>query len=276
MKKIILILVMFLLTLTSCSKERIEDMSKLEARDGIIYVKGEDKPYTGTFIEKYENGNLKETLEVQDGILHGEKKSYYKNGQLSFSVMVANRWNEGVYKIYYESGNLKSDGFYMNGRIEGWSIRKYKDDKIIEKTNYEKEREVDISKLGEKYKMIYMANKHETYTGMLVEKYSNGNLKETLEVQGGAIHGENKRYYENGQLSFNTMIVRGWNEGPYKTYYENGNLRSEGFYKKGKIEGFERTYHENGQLWSETEYKDEKIIGKTKWYDENGNPKPSL
>ena len=33
MKKNVLILIMFLLTLTSCGKERIEDMSKLELRD---------------------------------------------------------------------------------------------------------------------------------------------------------------------------------------------------------------------------------------------------
>ena len=60
MKKIILILIMFLLTLTSHSKERIEDMSKFEVRYGKVYVIGEDEPYTGTFIGKYENGNLRE------------------------------------------------------------------------------------------------------------------------------------------------------------------------------------------------------------------------
>ena len=58
MKKIALILIMILLTLTSCGKERIEDMSKLELRDGKIYVIGENKPYTGAFIKKYENGDL--------------------------------------------------------------------------------------------------------------------------------------------------------------------------------------------------------------------------
>ncbi len=58
MKKIALILAMFLFISTSYGKERIEDMSKLEARDGIIYVRGEDKPYTGTFTEKHELNGL--------------------------------------------------------------------------------------------------------------------------------------------------------------------------------------------------------------------------
>lgn len=58
MKKIILILIMFLLTLTSYGKERIEDVSKQEERDGKIYVIGEKKPYIGTFIVKNQSGKL--------------------------------------------------------------------------------------------------------------------------------------------------------------------------------------------------------------------------
>ena len=58
MKKIALILIMILLTLTSCGKERIEDMSKLEIRNGKNYLIGEDKPYTGTLIKKYKNGTI--------------------------------------------------------------------------------------------------------------------------------------------------------------------------------------------------------------------------
>lgn len=57
-EKIILILIMFLLTLTSYRKERIEDVSKQEERDGKIYVIGEKKPYTGTFIVKNQSGKL--------------------------------------------------------------------------------------------------------------------------------------------------------------------------------------------------------------------------
>ena len=50
MKKVILILVILLLT--SCYKKRIEDISKQEIRDGIVYAVNEDKPYSGVFIEK--------------------------------------------------------------------------------------------------------------------------------------------------------------------------------------------------------------------------------
>ena len=57
MKKIALILIMILLTLTSCGKERIEDMSKLEIRNGKNYLIGEDKPYTGTFQFKISERN---------------------------------------------------------------------------------------------------------------------------------------------------------------------------------------------------------------------------
>ena len=43
MKKIAFILVILILALTSCGKERVEDNSKKELRDKIIYVTGEKK-----------------------------------------------------------------------------------------------------------------------------------------------------------------------------------------------------------------------------------------
>ncbi|WP_172426497.1 hypothetical protein [Fusobacterium varium] len=46
-------------------------------RDGIIYVINEEKPYSGIFIEKYENDKF---YVIQDK--NGENKSYYKGGKL--------------------------------------------------------------------------------------------------------------------------------------------------------------------------------------------------
>ena len=117
---------MLLLTLTSCGKERTEDISKLEMRDEKIYIIGEDKPYTGTLIDKYENGNLGKIAEFKNGLRHGKQETYDKNGQLN-----------GPYNSYYENGNLKTEATYRNGKEDGpirvyyengqlWSESKYK------------------------------------------------------------------------------------------------------------------------------------------------------
>ena len=137
MKKNVLILIMFLLTLTSCGKERIEDMSKLELRDGKIYVIGENEPYTGTFIKKFENGNLRKIAEFKNGVPHGKEETYDKNSQLLLLNTYKNGQLNGPYNSYYENGNLKTEATYRNGKEDGpirvyyengqlWSESKYK------------------------------------------------------------------------------------------------------------------------------------------------------
>lgn len=403
MKKIVLILAVFLLTLTGCVKERVEDISKLELRDKKVYVIGETKSYTGTFIGKDENGNLQIEGMVKNGKLNGIVKIYYENGQLCQELKYENgvqitstherervenvtrmntidgkyyvgtehipytgklvmeftgdaslaEWDikdglmEGMERVYYKSGQLCSELTYKKGEAYGTKRTYYEDGKLLKTTEYKngklngldktyhkngklrtvvrykndvevvpkkyfnengkkisyeeflklkakeekakeekvKEEKVkekvmsrieDMSKMEINYGTIYVEGEDKPYTGIFVEKYSNGNLEEILEIENGIIHGENKRYYPSGQLSYIVMFKNGQEEGESKSYYENGKLWSEVFYKNGKIEGFERTYHENGQLWSETEYKDDERIGKTKWYDKNGNSKSSL
>ncbi len=121
MKKIILILVVFLLTLTGCVEERIEDMSKLELRDQKIYVKGENKPYTGTFIKKYENGNLARVAEFKNGVVHGKEETYDKNGQLALLNTYKEGKKDGPHRGYYENGNLQTEATYKNGNLDGIS-----------------------------------------------------------------------------------------------------------------------------------------------------------
>ena len=135
MKKNVLILIMFLLTLTSCGKERIEDMSKLELRDGKIYVIGENKPYTGTFIKKFENGNLREERNYKNGLRHGEFKTYF-NGQLALIDTYKNGQKDGAHKSYYENGNLRTEATYRKGKNDGVSRMYYENGQLWRELKY--------------------------------------------------------------------------------------------------------------------------------------------
>jgi len=145
MKKIVLILVMLFFILSSYGKERIEDMSKRESKDDKVYVIGEDKPYTGTFIIKDENSNIKMETKFKDGIFQ-ESKGYFNNGQISF-MDIYNEKREGIHKIYYKNGNLKLEGMSKNGRNEGehkvyyesgnlWQIITYKNGETMYPIKY--------------------------------------------------------------------------------------------------------------------------------------------
>ncbi|MFV0578278.1 MAG: toxin-antitoxin system YwqK family antitoxin [Fusobacterium ulcerans] len=98
MKKIVLILVILLLALTSCGKERVEDNSKKELRNKIIYMTGEKKAYTEIFIEKNKNGNKLIERKYKNGVIQ-ESKLYYENNNL---------WS----KVSYKDGKAISMKFY--------------------------------------------------------------------------------------------------------------------------------------------------------------------
>ena len=136
MKKILLILIMFLLTLTSCGKERIEDMSKLELRDGKIYVIGENKPYTGTFVKKFENGNLREERNYKNGLRHGKQEIYDRSGQLLLLNTYKNEQKDGHQKLYYENGNLRAEDKYTNGKNDGVSRMYYENGQLWRELKY--------------------------------------------------------------------------------------------------------------------------------------------
>lgn len=133
MKKIILILTIFFFVSISYSEERKEDIPKLEEREGIVYVIGEEKAYTGTFIGKYEEdklhtieeknrketiyykgGKLRREIPYKNGIRDGIKKLYYPNGNLEMEIPYENGIKEGIEKLYYPSGELHRATVYSN------------------------------------------------------------------------------------------------------------------------------------------------------------------
>ena len=149
MKKVIVVLGMLLLILTSCGKEkkeRIEDKSKLEIRNEKFYVIGENKPYTGTFISKHENGNLWEEEKYKDGLHHGEFKTYFTNGQLILLNVYKDGNLDGPHKAYYENGNLRIEGTYKNGNLEGILRMYYENGQLWSESIYENDEEMTPTK----------------------------------------------------------------------------------------------------------------------------------
>ena len=76
------------------------------------------------------------------------------------------------------------------------------------------------------------------FTGVVEEKFSNGNIYK-------------REKYKNGVL-----------DGVSQYFYENGKLKYEGKYKKGKREDVHKLYDENGDLHQSITYKDDKKNGK--------------
>ena len=75
MKKIkVLFMIIFILLFASCGKPREVNFTDMEIREGIAYVKGETKAFTGIIKSYYDNGALKEDTPYKDGKENGIEK----------------------------------------------------------------------------------------------------------------------------------------------------------------------------------------------------------
>ena len=87
---------LLILIIIGCNADRSIDYDELIS---IKYVKGEELPYTGSSIEKYENGKT-------------QFEAHYENGLLN-----------GPYINYYENGDTQSEGEYINGKRKTITIQ---------------------------------------------------------------------------------------------------------------------------------------------------------
>lgn len=125
MKKILLLI--FITSMVILGKDRMVHMSKFEKKSGLLYVKGEAKPYTGYFFSnhddkkiKYDKKQLEVVGTIENGQLGGLITEYYKDGKIVKEVNYKEGKQHGIEKRYFPDGKLEVEYYYENGEREGW------------------------------------------------------------------------------------------------------------------------------------------------------------
>jgi len=78
----------------------------------------------------YEDGSIKSTSELKDGIKHGAMKKYHSNGKLSLEVDYVQGKREGIQKEYYKSGILKGE-IEIKNNIKLGLMKRYDEDGVL-------------------------------------------------------------------------------------------------------------------------------------------------
>jgi antitoxin component YwqK of YwqJK toxin-antitoxin module len=92
-------------------------------RNGIVYQKGDNKPFTGFVVGRAREGYRPQIYhykkEYKDGILHGQTKFWYPNGKLeSVEPYVNGKINGNVIRNY-RNGQMKARIPMKNGMRSG-------------------------------------------------------------------------------------------------------------------------------------------------------------
>jgi uncharacterized protein len=102
----------------------------------ITHYKGE--PFTGICYEVHDNGNLKEEIEMVNGLKHGDGKLFYENGQLNIDRNFKDDQQHGKFIKYYEDGKLQVESEWDNGEQRGIQ-KSYSEDGSMNTLDYEEE-----------------------------------------------------------------------------------------------------------------------------------------
>jgi len=111
MNKILITFFTILFCLTSSVGWSLE-YKDLVKRDGVYYKKFSDVPFTGK-VTGQEQGSIK------NGKKDGSWIEYWDNGQLKLKGNWKNGMSEGSWVYYYDNGKLDSKGDFKNGHLEG-------------------------------------------------------------------------------------------------------------------------------------------------------------
>ena len=128
MKQFLTILCLVLLSSYSYSEEVSED--QLVVREGVYYKKFSTTPFTGTYVDFYENGQLLWMGNLKDGKQQGLWKGYYENGQLMNRGNYKDGELDGLSERFDENGQLEMRGTYKNGKQDGLFEYYYENDQL--------------------------------------------------------------------------------------------------------------------------------------------------
>ncbi len=84
--------------------------------------------------------------------------------------------------------------------------------------------------------------------GIVVTKYSNGNIATELSFVNDVYDGTSYWYYENGYLKTEKTFSSGKLNGWVREYYETGIVKEERYVKDGILDGLLKYYYQNGGL----------------------------
>ena len=122
--------------ITSLAKPEGVNWSATETREGIIYLKGSDTPYTGKVFRLYKNGHKRGELTSKNGKRDGFYQGWHENGM---------KYNEGNYKDnvmvglwvqWHENGQKAEEKTYKDAKGHGQFVMWHKNGQKQRQANY--------------------------------------------------------------------------------------------------------------------------------------------
>lgn len=275
---------------------RKNGLQKTYSAEGFL-IKSE--PFTndtlhGTVFVYYPDGRIEQKVNYEKGKKEGVTTLYDEEGGIEGLIeyrndLVYNRQlinkkdktgkKQGPWKEFYTNEQIKTEGFYLDGKKDGYwktfdekglliSTVKYNDGDLVK--NAEEVDFLDIRKTfhpnGEVATICNYNSQgnregicrefDSTGTVISASVYKNGKLLGVgLADMDGIKTGHWKEFYEDGSLRAEGDYVQGQRFGEWIFYYRDGKIEQKGSYTKGELyDGQWIWYYKNGNVWRDEVY----------------------
>ena len=137
----------------------------------------------GKYIEYYSRGNIKVISNFKNDKLEGKYIEYYPNKQILKKCFYKNDRNYGLYETFYDNGQIRSKYYTINNDIDNYTNKCKR---------WHKNGNIDLESKGYRYKFFS--------TIILKEWYSNGKIKNIINMHENTKHGLYRSWYRNGKI----------------------------------------------------------------------------
>ena len=115
MRSFLIIFTSSIIMLSNASSQTLT--TNLVKNNDLYYEKGSLKTFTGTAVERYENGKIKTRNHYSNGLLNGVYESFRKTGQLEIKGKYTNGKIDGIWQWYDKNDQIVEERTYKNNVV---------------------------------------------------------------------------------------------------------------------------------------------------------------
>jgi antitoxin component YwqK of YwqJK toxin-antitoxin module len=173
--------------ISSLAKPEGVNGDELEFREGIIYLKDSEIPYTGKFYALYPSGKREQEAHYKNGKIDGFAERWYENGQKKSEGNFKIGKRDGLSLQWHENGKKAVEGNFKDGKQDGLETSWYEDGQKRSEDNF---------KDGKK-------------DGRSIFWFPNGQKGNEGIYKDGITEGIHKMWHENGQMRVESKFENG-------------------------------------------------------------------
>ena len=134
---------------TTVSQDSLKAIEKIQTQQtekekNMYLIEPPDTSYSGEYLDKYDNGNVKFKGFFRFGKRHGQWMAFYASGLLWSECFYDKGMKHGANNVYFEGGKPRYKGWYKNDLRDSVWIFFDEYGKEIQKTHFKNDEEVPL------------------------------------------------------------------------------------------------------------------------------------